>query len=143
MEKDKSQLNIVDSHRNMLMVSKHLSEFQIQNMKQWPFVFLNGVGSVKVHWNFIKKNKEDQDEFYPGEVEYEIEMESTSDIDINVGLIHLELSTKLMFWSDTTVKFKVNGKLWKLLQKSSNTKKTSQKKKTKASKSTSKAVAQA
>lgn len=142
MEKDKSQINIVDSHRNMLMVSKNLSEFQIQNMKQWPFVFLNGVKSVKVNWNFIKKNEEDQDEFYPGEITYEIEMESASDIDINVGLLHLDTSSKLMFWSDTIVKFKVNGKLWKLLQKSSNTKKTSQKKKTKTSKSTSRVVAQ-
>ena len=141
MEKDKSQLNIVDSHRNMLMVSKNLSEFQIQNMKQWPFVFLNDVSSVKVNWNFIKKNEEDKDEFYPGEVEYEIEM--GEDPNLEMGLTHLELSTKLMFWSDTTVKLKVNGKLWKPLMKSSNTKKTSQKKKTKASKSTSKAAVQA
>ena len=38
MDKDKNQTNIVDSHRNMLMVSKNLSDFQIQNMKHIPIL---------------------------------------------------------------------------------------------------------
>ena len=142
MDKDKNQTNIVDSHRNMLMVSKNLSDFQIQNMKQWPFVFLSGVKSVKVNWDFIKKDNEDNDEFYSGEVEYQIEMESALDIDFKVGISHLELSTKLMFWSDTNVKIKVNGELWEMNQKSLNTKKTSQKRKAKTSKNTSKVAVQ-
>lgn len=136
MEKPKEQQNIVDSHRNMLMVSKSLSEFQLQNMKQWPFVFLQGVKSVEIKWNFIKN-----DLFYPGEVSYDIRSELKNVGD--EGLIFLDLSTKVMFWSDTTVKIKVNGKLWKHPQTSSNIKKITATKKTKASKSTSKAVAQA
>ena len=103
---EKPHPNVVDSHRNMLMISKNLSDFQLENMKRWAFIFLTNVNKVSIDWSFIK-----DDEFHPGEVSYDIEMGEDQDLD--TGLMYLTASTKVMFWTDTEVKIKVNGKEWK------------------------------
>lgn len=134
---EKKELNIVDVHRNMLMVSKNLSEFQIQNMKQWPFIFLSDIKEAKISYDFIK-----DDLFYPGVVTYEIETNSELiGESLHLGISYLEASVKLMFWSDTEVKITIDGALWKE-PKLLNIKKTTAKTKTKASKNTSKVVVQ-
>jgi hypothetical protein len=129
--------NIVDSHRKMLMVSKNLSDFQIENLRNWPFLFFTTVESVSVEWNFI----DDNDLFYEGEVSFDVKTSDTNDL--GVAVMYLEASTKVMFWTDTKVSVKINGELWKKTKTSSNTKKISTPKKTKASKPSSKVDAQA
>jgi hypothetical protein len=122
---------IVDSHRNMLMLSKNLSDFQIENLRQWPFVFFNGVENVSVSWNFIEE-KDGEELFSPGFVTFDITTQKTNDLATSV--VFLESCVKLMFWSDTKVNILINGEPWNSQTKSSNTKKTSRKKKTKRSK---------
>lgn len=109
---------IVDDHRNMLQVSKNISAFQEQNMKSWSFIFLDGVDKVKVNWNFIKKNK--NLDFYAGKVGYDIKFKKDFDPHLNpertqIGVDRLIASTKFLFWSETNVKIKINGKVWKTI----------------------------
>lgn len=123
---------IVDSHRNMLMVSKNLSDFQLENLRKWPFIFFENVKKISVSYNFV----DSEDNFYQGYVEFDLEIENPKEL--ASPIMYLEASTKMMFWSDTDVKIKINGELWKKTKqekKLSNTKKTSRKKKTPASKS--------
>lgn len=106
---------MVDDHRNMLMLSKNISDFQENNLKSWAFIFLNNVDTVKVSWNFIRKNK--ASDFYAGKVDFDIKLKSKDiapeDVDkTQIGVDQLIASTKFLFWSETQVKIKINGKTW-------------------------------
>ena len=116
---EKMQNTLIDSHRNMLMFSKNLSSFQLDNLKNWPFIFFDGVTSSSLDYNFVRG-----DEFYAGTVEFDITTQQTENLE--AAILHLEAATKLMFWTDTKVIIKINGRKWK--KTSSNTKKTSRQK---------------
>lgn len=98
---------IIDDHRNMLMFSKNLSQFQINNLKVWPHIFFNGVTKAEVSWNFIK-----DDMFYSGEVDYSIETNNIEDLDKSID--YLISATKMMFWEQTEVNIKINGEKWEM-----------------------------
>jgi hypothetical protein len=120
----------------MLMVSKNLSDFQIENLRNWPFLFFTNVDNASVEWDFIDKDGL----FYEGEVSFDIK---TSDTDnLPVAVMYLEAAAKVMFWSNTKVNVKLNGELWKNTKNSLNTKKTSTPKKIRRSKHSSKVDAQ-
>lgn len=110
---DSKQQNIVDDHRNMLMLSKKVSTFQEENLKSWAFLFFNGLKELEVSWDFIKKNK--NKDFYPGKISYNLKFpkgHKISDEEAKVGLDRLEACVKFLFWSETNVNIKKNGKAW-------------------------------
>jgi len=112
-----NQNTIVDDHRNMLQISKKISVFQEQNLKSWAFIFFNDVQKVKVDWNFIRKNK--TKDFYAGKVTFDIQFSKGINPQLTpeqtqTGIDQLIASTKFLFWSETQVKVKVNGKVWKI-----------------------------
>ena len=107
--------NIVDDHRNMLMLSKNISEFQENNLKTWSFIFLEGVDTVKVSWNFIDNNE--NKDFFPGEVTFDVTFKEgagpeTDFENIQTGFEKLVAATKFLFWSETEVIIKQNGTKW-------------------------------
>ena len=108
--------SIVDDHRNMLMISKNISEFQENNLKSWAFIFFNNVESVKVSWNFFRRNE--SKDFYPGKVDFDIKLKNTDkkvdSSNIQNGIDQLTACTKFLFWSETKVNIKINGKKWKI-----------------------------
>ena len=104
---------IVDDHRNLLQVSKHISEFQEKNLKSWSFIFFDNVDEVKVSWDFIRKNK--SEDFFAGKVTFDIKFKKGAEITpekAQLGIDRLEASTKFLFWSETKVIIKKNGKKW-------------------------------
>lgn len=110
--KQKEQ-NIIDDHRNMLMVSKKISNFQETNLKSWAFVFFENVEKSEVSWNFIKDNEDE--EFYAGKVVFNIVFQKGTKVDSKIaqtGIDRLIASTKLLFWKETEVEVKRNGKKW-------------------------------
>lgn len=105
-----AQKTILDDHRNMLMVSKKISEFQEINLKTWGLIVFDDVDSVKIDYNFIKK-----DQFYPGNVCFDFKFKNgkiPTGEKKNKGITSLYTWTCLLFWTDTKVTFKVNGKKW-------------------------------
>lgn len=103
---------IVDDHRNMLMVSKNISEFQEQNLKQWPMIVFDKLLAAKVDFDFINA----KDEFYEGSVTFDFtfnEGEYPTEEKRKQAFQDLTIWTKFLFWSDTEVKFKLRGKEWK------------------------------
>lgn len=103
---------VVDDHRNMLMLTKSLSDFQENNLKSWAFIFLDNVDKVKISWNFIRKNK--GKDFYPGKITFDISFkaEMTDLTKAKAGMDMLIASTKFLFWSETEVIIKKSGKKW-------------------------------
>lgn len=110
---DNKQQSIVDDHRNMLMLSKKVSTFQEENLKSWAFLFFSDLKELEVRWDFIRKNK--SKDFFPGKVSYNLKFPkeySISDEEAKVGLDRLEACVKFLFWSETQVNIKKNGKTW-------------------------------
>lgn len=108
---------VVDDHRNMLQVSKNISDFQEQNLKSWGFIFFNDVDSVSVKWNFFRKNK--TKDFFAGKVDFDVKFTKGVNPSLTpeltqIGIDRLIASTKFLFWSETVVKIKLNGKSWKI-----------------------------
>jgi len=97
------QNSILDDHRNMLMFSKNLSQFQINNLQTWPSIFFEGVTETKLSWNFVNA----EGLFYAGSVEFEIQtihLDSPErSVDFLIG------ATKALFWSDTKVCITINN----------------------------------
>jgi len=127
---NKESTNLVDDHRNMLMVSKKISLFQEQNLKSWAFLFFEDLKEVEVSWNFIKNNT--NKDFFPGKVEFNLKFDKGTEIkpeDAEVGIDRLVACTKFLFWSETEVKVKKSGKIWKITKSQPEKTPTSQKKK--------------
>lgn len=104
-----SDQDIVQDHRNLLRMSQKISEFQEQNLKSWGFVFFDNIKKYEVSYNFVK-DKESK-EFYAGEVSFDLTLEDLGE-DVSQGVERLVASTKYLFWSDTNVIVKINGKEW-------------------------------
>lgn len=101
---------IMDDHRNMLMVSKKISDFQEKNLKTWPLIVFNNLDTVKVDYSFIRKN-----EFYAGKVTFDFTFKENKLPDLaekTKAIKSLYEWTALLFWTDTKITFKVNGKKW-------------------------------
>ena len=130
---------VIDDHRNMLMLSRKLSEFQVNNMKGWVSLFFPQANGVKLKWDFLKKNK--HEEFYAGKIEYDLSIDNKINISLEdqvKGMEYLEACTKFMFWSETKVVIKRNGKIWKTKTSQKSKPRTLQKKKSNRLKNTEK-----
>lgn len=97
---------IIDDHRNMLMFSKNLSQFQINNMNGWVHVFFTNVEKADVSWNFI----DGEGLFCSGSVNYDLTLGENEET--NIACNYLILATKTLFWEQTEVIIKINGELW-------------------------------
>lgn len=97
---------VIDDHRNMLMFSKQLSQFQINNMNGWVHVFFTNVEKADVSWSFI----DSEGLFYSGVVTYNLSLGENEDL--NIACNYLILATKMLFWEQTEVVININGELW-------------------------------
>lgn len=107
-----SSNTIIDDHRNMLMVSKNISEFQETNLKQWPLIVFDNVDEVSVDYDFINASSE----FYEGKVVFDLTFKENiypSEEKRKKAFEDLTLWTRFLFWSNTAVEFKLKGRLWK------------------------------
>lgn len=103
--------NIVDDHRNMLSVSKKISDFQENNLKSWAHIVFNDIEKVKIKYDFINK----EDEFYAGTIVYDFTFKEGKEPDSHrktKALEDLTRWTQVLFWTDTKVVFKNKGKKW-------------------------------
>lgn len=111
--KTKDNQTVVDDHRNMLMVSKKVSSFQEQNLKSWAFLFFKDLETVEVSWNFLKGNK--ANDFFSGKIDYNLKFKKGSEVSnekAEEGMQMLDACVKFLFWSETKVNIKKNGKKW-------------------------------
>lgn len=112
--------NIIDDHRQALMMSGNLSDFQIQNLKAWPNIVFDDVKNFKLTYNFVEKiidedTGDEKDVLCAGKVIYDIvfnEEPAYTKEEKTKRLDDIKLWVKTMFWKDTKVTIKKNGKKW-------------------------------
>lgn len=103
--------NIVDEHRRMVIMTGNISDFQIQNLKSWPFlVFGDSLEKVEIGYKFTKTQDENSD-LCAGSVSYDFYFsKEPADVENNLGL--LTHWTQFLFWKDTEVTFSKEGEAW-------------------------------
>jgi len=112
---DENQQNIVDEHRKMVVMTGNLSEFQLKNMKAWPFIIFDDLSKVEINYDFtniVEVDKELEEAISAGSIEYDFYFKKEPP-DPDLRLAQLILWTKYMFWEDTDVTFKKQGQAWK------------------------------
>ena len=120
VEAEKSdQEKIVDDHRQMLLMSGKISDFQLENLKKWPFVvFGTQLDKAEIAYNFelttpkdiVEEETKNAD---AGSVEFDLYFNTKQDSKyLEQGVMMMEIWTKFLFWEDTKVSFKVEGKKW-------------------------------
>lgn len=106
-EDKKEEQTIVDEHRKMVMMTGNLSDFQLENLKKWPFLLFDGLEKVKVDYDFTKLIAE-QEELSPGMVTYNLHMNSNApSLTEEVKGKKIEILTnwtKFLFWKETSVR---------------------------------------
>ena len=106
-------MSIIEDHKKALIVSGNISDFQLKNLKNYPFIaFGKIVESVEVSYNFKHLGAE---QVHPGSIIYNFKIKNGIRVkkeDLKNGIIHLKWLTKILFFNDTDVIITRNGKKW-------------------------------
>lgn len=103
----------INDHKQALLSSGNLSDFHINNLKSIiPFAFKPyGLESFTIEYNF----KGEDGIVYPGVVEYNLRFKgipSYTKEEKEFSRSMVKECVKNIFFNETTVSLKVNGKLW-------------------------------
>lgn len=116
MSEDAQTSNIVDEHRKMVVLTGNISEFQLKNIKAWPFIiFDQDLLKCEIKYDFtdiVEVEKDLAKTLNAGVVEYDFYFKKDPMDKVSLRLAQLSLWTRFMFWEDTGVVFKKEGKLW-------------------------------
>ena len=109
--------NIINAHRQALIISGSLSDFQLKNLKTWPFLLLNDLAKLKIKYDFNSNDPEATNaQLSAGTVTFDFKFSKQVDRNSEQIISRLEtltMWTKFLFWKDTEVIFKKGGKKWK------------------------------
>lgn len=112
--------NIVEEHRKMVLMSGKISDFQLENLKKWPFIaFGRNLDKIEIEYDFTtsKDGNDKSMEVCAGYVTYNFHFNDNfkmSKDDILARLSSLTVWVKYLFWKDTQIKFKKEGKSWEI-----------------------------
>ena len=91
--------DLVNQHRQMMLLSGNLSDFQLQNLKNYPYVFFDGVEKVEINYNFG-----DDGVVTPGEIFYKIKLKKRAKKkSLKKNEDELIACVKFLFWKETKV----------------------------------------
>ena len=103
----------INRNRMNLLLYGEIQEFQVKNLQQFPFVFLEHVDEARVEYDFTQENGDNLLGIGSGTITYDFQTQKKDFKDINQDkLEHLTISVKILFWKETKVEYKVNGKKW-------------------------------
>jgi len=121
-QNNQEQSNIVEQHRNMLVLSGSLSDFQLNNLKQWPFIVFQGsLETAAIDYDFNRDSSEDFDSsesissLCAGRIRFNLTFKKGSKIPLKEkqdAFQNITLWSKFLFWEDTEVLFYRDGKKW-------------------------------
>ena len=98
----------------MVILTGNLSDFQLENLKKWPFLLFKDLDTVEITYDFTKLVAE-QEELSPGTIQFNFKFKKDISLDrehTRKQLDTLTLWTKFLFWKETEVKFLNSGKKW-------------------------------
>jgi hypothetical protein len=101
----------IEEHKQMLILSGNLSDFQLENLRQWGRLLFNNVKAVTVNYDF-SSNKPNQ-LVSAGTVEFDFTFDKDEVIENkDKKLEELTNWVRFLFWSDTKIMVKKNGEIW-------------------------------
>lgn len=116
-QSDQKKEQIVEDHKKMLIMTGNLSDFQLENLKKWPFiVFDKELAQCSIDYDFTKM-VDDREELAAGAITYNFDFKKNAKLDreeTKKKLEMLSLWTRFLFWKDTKVNFKRAGKKWEV-----------------------------
>jgi hypothetical protein len=124
----------IEEHRKMIVLSKNISEFHLNNIKAWIYIFFNDVKEATIEYDFL----DDAGNFGAGQIIIKLSVGNES-IQTKQGYDNFIEAVKYILFKETKVLLYKNGRLWKF----KNTPTILTKKNKKPSKTTSKTDAQA
>src|SRR5690606_2502793 len=98
---------LLTEHRQMLCLSKNISDFHVKNINGWSCIFFNGVKEVGIEYNFL----DDVGVFCDGEVSIHLKT-SPKAKQTKKGYDDFIKALKMLFFNNTKVTMYKNGKLW-------------------------------
>lgn len=114
MSEETKESAIIEEHKKMVIMTGNLSDFQLTNLKTWPFILFDSLESVEVSYDFTKLIAE-KEELSPGTVQFNFKFKKDTKLNRDQTKKQLEalsLWTKFMFWKETEVRFVKEGKKW-------------------------------
>ena len=115
-EEKKEESSIIEEHKKMVIMTGSLSDFQLENLKKWPFILFEDLEKAEITYDFTKLVAE-QEELSPGTVQFDLKFKKDTKLDreyTKKQLDTLTLWTKFLFWKETEVRFLNSGKKWKV-----------------------------
>lgn len=98
------QEKMLEDHKKMLIMTGNLSDFQLENLKTWPFIVFDNVSKVEIEYDFseVLKNDlgEDTEGIGAGKVTFNLSADKVPKED---QIEKLRNWTKFLFWKDTEV----------------------------------------
>lgn len=115
---------LVEEHRKMITVTGNLSDFQINNLRNWPYVLFDhdDVDGISLSYDFTNSMEEQESEgsggqLYAGRVVYDFSFKNLAKYDSDGLKKRIEQLThwvKYLFWVDTEVVIRKEGKEWQI-----------------------------
>ncbi|HBI01429.1 MAG TPA: hypothetical protein DDY18_07375 [Flavobacterium sp.] len=117
-EVKKEEQSIVDEHRKMVIMTGNLSDFQLENLKNWAFLIFDKevLVNAKITYDFTKLVAEEES-LSPGAVQYDFYFKPGTKLnraDVKKRIEHLRMWVKFMFWKETEVRILKEGKKWQI-----------------------------
>src|SRR5689334_18518259 len=104
----KKKKNMVEDKKKKQIKNSNLSDFQLDNLKKWPFIlFDQELEKVEINYDFTKLVAE-QEELSPGRVSFNFEFKKNTKLnrdETKKKLDLLALWTRFLFWKETKVEF--------------------------------------
>lgn len=97
---------IIQDHRNMMTLSKNLSDFQLNNLKSWPMVVFDHVDKCEISYNFFNEKEELQ----PGEITFNFFFKEQPSKEVaDKAFENVSSWCKTIFFKETKISFQNEG----------------------------------
>lgn len=114
---EEKESTMIEDHKKMLMMTGNLSDFQLDNIKNWPFLlFGDELETVEINYDFTKL-VDDNEELSPGVIHYNFKFKQGAKLNREMAkkqLDTLALWVRFMFWKETEVRILRSGKKWEV-----------------------------
>jgi len=106
-QKNKQEL-MLDDHKKMLIMTGKISDFQLKNLKTWPFILFDKVDKVELEYDFSEMVSDGSEALTEsigaGKIAYNIKLDS---VPSKENIETLKNWTKFLFWNDTLVEINI------------------------------------